>query len=234
MKKLFLVLTILLLSVAYLSADIYIKQQTKTGAFMGQPAKDIIQEQWFGKDKIATVTEENTMVINLVEKKFYVINHKKKSYVEASLPLDMTKLMPDQMAGMMKGIMDGMTVSVQANGQTKKIMNWNTRGYDIKMNMMGMDMKMVFWATTDVPFDWKNIAALSSELYKAQMKLGDKFVQEFKKIEGYPVASDMEMMGMKMTMNTVEISDKPAPAGLYTPPPGYEKKDKLGMEDMNK
>lgn len=232
MKKLFLVLMLVLLSVASLSADVYIKQQTKTGAFMGQPAKEMIQEQWFGNNRIATINQANVMVINLAEKKFYVINHKTKSYVEASLPLDMAKIIPDQMAGMMQAMMDGMTVSVQPNGQTKKVMNWNTKGYDFKINMMGMEIKMVFWASTEVPFDWKKVATLSGELYKAQMKLGEKFIEEFKKIEGYPVASDMEMMGMKMNMVTVEISDKTPPAGIYAPPAGYTKKAKLAAEDM--
>lgn len=232
MKKLFLALTLVMLSVAFLSADVYIKQQTKMGAFMGQPAKDTVQEQWFGNNCIATVTQDTTIVINMAAKKYLMINHKTKTYVEASLPLDMSKLMPEQMAGMMKSMMDGMTVSVQANGQSKKIMNWNTKGYDVNMTMMGMQMKMVFWASTDVPFDWKKLALLSGELYKAQMRLGEKFVEEFKKIEGYPVASDIEMMGMKMNMVTVEMSEKTAPANLYAPPAGYTKKDRLGMEDM--
>jgi predicted SpoU family rRNA methylase len=232
MKKLFLVLTLVLLSAAFLSADVYIKQQTKTGAFMGQPAKDIVQEQWFGNNRIATVTQENSFIINLADKKFYMINHKTKTYVEASLPLDMAKLMPEQMAGMMKSMMDGMTVSVQPNGQSKKIGNWNTKGYDVNMTMMGMNMKMIFWASTDVPFDWKKVAAPSGELYKVQMRLGEKFIEEFKKIEGYPVASDMEMMGIKVSMITTEISEKTPPASVYTVPAGYTKKDKFGMEDM--
>jgi predicted SpoU family rRNA methylase len=232
MKKLFLVVTLVLLSAAFLSADIYIKQETKTGAFMGQAAKDIVQEQWFGNNRIATITQDNSFIINMAEKKFYMINHKSKTYVESTLPLDIAKLMPDQMAGMMKAMMEGMTVSVQANGQSKKVGNWNTKGYDVNITMMGMNMKMVFWASTDVPFDWKKLALLSGELYKAQMRLGEKFVEEFKKIEGYPVASDMEMMGMKVSMVTSEISEKTPSANIYTPPAGYTKKDKFGMEDM--
>ncbi len=232
MKKIILVSTLVLLSVAFLSADVYIKQQTKTGAFMGQPAKDIIQEQWFGNNRIATVSQDNSFVINLAEKKFFMINHKSKTYVEASLPLDMAKLMPEQMAGMMESMMKGMTVSVQPNGQSKKIVNWNTKGYDVKMNMMGMDMKMIFWASTDVPFDWKKVASLSGELYKAQLRVGEKFVEEFKKIEGYPIASDMEMMGIKITMTTVEISEKTPSANVYAPPAGYAKKDRFAMDDM--
>ncbi|MDQ1351900.1 MAG: hypothetical protein QG657_2206 [Acidobacteriota bacterium] len=232
MKKLFLVLTLVLLSVAFLSADVYIKQQTKTGAFMGQPAKDMIQEQWFGNNRITTITQDTQFIINVAEKKFYMINHNTKTYVESTLPLDMAKLMPEQMAGMMKSMMEGMTVSVQANGQSKKVGNWNTKGYDVNMTMMGMQMKMIFWASTDVPFDWKKLANLSGELYKAQMRLSEKFVEEFKKVEGYPVASDMEMMGIKVSMVTVVIAEKTPPANLYTPPAGYSKKDKFAMEDM--
>lgn len=232
MKKLFLVLTLVLLSAAFLSADVYVKQQMKTGAFMGQPAKDMIQEQWFGNNRLATITPENSFIINTAEKKFYMINHKTKTYVESSLPIDIAKLMPEQMAGMMSAMMEGMTVSVKPNGQSKIIGNWNSKGYDVTITMMGMPMKMVFWASTDVPFDWKKLATLSGELYKAQMKLSEKFVEEFKKIEGYPIAQDMEMMGMKVSMVTTEISEKTPSANVYAPPAGYTKKDKFAAEDI--
>ncbi len=95
-------------------------------------------------------------------------------YIETTIPLDMTKLMPEQMAQMMKSMMDGMTISIRANGQTKKVLNWNTEGYDVKITMMGMEIKMVFWAAKDVPFDWKKYTSMYSEVYKAQFRMGEK------------------------------------------------------------
>jgi hypothetical protein len=232
MKKLMVILTVVLISFALLSADVYIKQETKTGAFMGQPAKEIVQETWLGNNKMAMISQEGTFVLDLVKNELYMVNHKTKSYVVATLPLDVTKLMPEQMAQMMKGMMEGMTITVNPNGQTKKVMTWNTTGYDVNMKVMGMDMKMVFWASKDVPFDWKKYASLYTMLYKAQFRMGEKFMEEFKKVEGYPVATEMSVMGMEVKSTVTEISNKTPGPDIYAVPAGYTKKDRLSMEDM--
>jgi hypothetical protein len=232
MKKLILIVSLLVISVVFLNADVYIKQKANMGAFMGQPAKETIQEHWLGTNKMAMITPETTMIINMEAKKLYMVNNGNKTYIETDLPLDMTKLMPEQIAAMMKGMMDGMTMSVQPNGQTKKILNWNTSGYDVKITVMGMEMKMTFWASKDVPFDWKKYTDVYSEVYKAQLRMGEKSMEEFKKIQGFPVETEMDAMGMKVTTTTVEISQKNPAPGIYSVPAGYAKKDKLSMEDM--
>jgi hypothetical protein len=100
------------------------------------------------------------------------------------------------------------------------------------MTMMGMEMKMAFWASKDVPFDWKTHADRFAELWKAQMRVGEKFMEEFRKIQGFVVATEMNMMGTVVTTTTLEIADKPANPSVYSVPAGYTKKDKLSMEDM--
>ncbi len=232
MKKIILILSVVAISFAFLHADVYIKQKTSVGAFMGQPPKDVVQEHWLGKNKMAMISQENSMILDMETKKLHMVIHGSKSYIETGLPLDMTKLMPEQMAQMMKGMMESMTINVQPNGQTKKVLDWNAAGYDVKMNMMGMDMKMVFWASKDVPFDWKKYSDLYSELYKAQFRMGEKFMKEFKKVQGFPVETEMDFMGMKITSTTEEISEKKPDAATYSVPAGYTKKDKLSMEDM--
>ncbi|MFC2146786.1 DUF4412 domain-containing protein, partial [Acidobacteriota bacterium] len=213
-------------------ADVYIKQKTNTGAFMGQPPKEVVQEHWLGKNKMAMISQEQSMIMDIKAQKLYMVNHGNKSFIETSLPVDMTKLMPEQMEQMMKGMMESMTITVQPNGQTKKVINWNADGYDVKITVMGMEMKMIFWASKDVPFDWKNYSDLYSELYKAQFRVGEKFMEAFKKVQGFPVATEMDAMGMKMTTTTVEISQKTPGPDTYSVPTGYTKKDKLSMEDM--
>ena len=232
MKKLILIASIVVISFVFLNADVYIKQKTNMGAIMGQPPKELVQEHWLGKNKMAMISQEQSMILDIEAKKLYMVIHSSKSYIETSLPLDMTKLMPEQMAQMMKGMMEGMTISVQANGQTKKVANWNANGYDVKISMMGMEIKMVFWASKDVPFDWKKYTDLYSEIYKAQYRMGEKFMEEFKKVQGFPVETEMDAMGMKATTTTVEISQKNPAAGTYSVPAGYTKKDKLSAQDM--
>lgn len=232
MKKLILMVTLVVISFALLHADVYIKQKTNMGAFMGKPPKEVVQEHWLGKNKMAMISQDNSMILDIDAKKLYMVNHGNKSYVETSLPLDITKLMPEQMAQMMKGMIEGMTINVQPNGQTKKVANWNANGYDVKMTIMGMDMKMVFWASKDVPFDWKKYSDLYSEVYKAQFRMGEKFMEEFKKVQGFPVETEMDAMGMKVTTTTVEISQKNPGPDTYSVPAAYAKKDTLSMEDL--
>jgi hypothetical protein len=95
-----------------------------------------------------------------------------------------------------------------------------------------MEIKMTMWASKDVPFDWKTYANMYSEMYKVTMRMGDKFVEEFKKLEGYPVATEMNMMGMNISMTTIEIAKKAPGPNVYSVPADYTKKDKFAMEDM--
>lgn len=232
MKKIILIVSVLMISFAFLHADVYIKQKTNMGAFMGQPPKEILQEHWLGKDKMAMISQDNSMILDIQAKKLYMVNHKHKNYIETNLPLDMSKVMPDQMAQMVKGMMEGMTIDIQPNGQTKKVTNWNANGYDVKVTMMGMAITMVFWASKDVPFDWKKYSDLYSEIYKAQFRVGEKFIKAFEKIEGFPLETEVNSMGMKVTTTTVEISQKNPNPDTYSVPAGYAKKDKLSMEEM--
>lgn len=242
MKKLFLILLLTVLSFALLNADVYVKSNTHTSAFemMGQkqPAKDEVSEVWMSKDKFATIMKQQTIIMDMSKKKLFFIFHSTKSYLETELPLDITKLLPPQAAGMMS--MMKTTATVTPTGETKKIGKWNCNGYDVDMNMTMMQMKMKVWASTDVPFDWK---AYSEKMMSVVMKstmpfLDDKVMDEFKKIKGYQVAADMtnSIMGQTMTVNVrvLEISEKAAPAGVYAVPAGYAKTDKLPMRGMGK
>lgn len=238
MKKLILVVTLVVISFAFLNADVYIKTKTHTDAFemMGQkqPAKDRVTEQWMGDNKFAQITEGQTMVLDLNKNVIHVIYHGTKSYVEAKLPLDISNLLPEQAAAMLN--MMKMTVAVSPTGESKKVGDWNCKGYDVTMSMAMMTMKMKSWVTKDVPFDWKTF---SEKMFPHVMKLSgsigldENALKEFKKLEGFQVAMEMSMnmMGqdIKSTTQVVEISKKSAPAGTYSVPQGYTKQEKLTM-----
>lgn len=245
MKKLILVLTLIVFTAAFLCADVYIKTKTHTDAveMMGQkqPAKDTFTEQWIGKDKFAQIMGNMSTILDLGKKKVFIVMHGTKTYLEASLPLDLSKLMPEQMAQMMGNMK--INVTVNPSGQTKKIGKWNCNGYDVVMDiqfMMPIKMNMKIWATKDVPFDWK---VFVDKMYPVVMKatsmrmpFGDEVVKEYQKIKGFQVATEMSMnmMGTEMKMNSqvLEMTTKAAPAGTYSVPTGYTKSEKLSMTDM--
>jgi len=237
MKKVLFAVILVLAIALMLPADVYIKTNVHTDAFamMGQnqPAKDEVMEQWIGSNQLANKTGDKIMIMDMGKNMMYIINPKDKSYVETALPLDMSKLVPKEAASMMS--MMKVTVKVTPNGQTQKINKWNCSGYDVDMNMMMMQMKMKVWATTEVPFDWKMFSKMYANVSKMQF-MDDAAIAEMMKINGYQVASEMtmDMMGSKLKVNSqvVEISQKPAPAGIYAVPAGFTKKATLSLEDM--
>jgi hypothetical protein len=240
MKKVSVFLSLLLVLSAFAGADVYVKSKSHTDAFsvMGQnqPAKDETIEQWIGDDKFAFISPEMNSVVDMKKNVMYMINHKDKSYVEAALPLDFSKLLPPQMAQMAQ--MMKMTVTVTPNGQTKTIGQWKCSGYDANMQMAMMSMKMAIWASTDVPIDMEKFSKVYGNVLKAQMRLDDASMQEMMKVKGYQIATETtgEVMGAKMktTTEVIEISKKSPDASVYTVPAGYAKKDTLSMQDMQR
>lgn len=237
MKKILFAVILVLAVALMLPADVYIKTNVHTDAFamMGQnqPAKDDVTEQWVGNNQLVNKTGDKIMIMDMNKKLMFIVNPKDKTYVETALPLDMSKLMPKEAASMIS--MMKVTVKVTPNGQTQKISKWNCSGYDIDMNMMMMTMKMKVWATTDVPFDWNQFSKMYANVSKMSF-IDDASITELMKVKGYQVSSEMnmDMMGskMKVTSQVVEITQKPAPAGIYTVPAGYTKKDTLSLEDL--
>jgi hypothetical protein len=239
MKKILTFVAILAVAALSLSADIYVKSKTHSDpvSIMGQnqPAKDDISEQWIGDGLLAQITKSRGFIVDTKKNIMMMINHVKKTYVETTLPLDLAKILPPEMASMI-GMLN-MTATVTPGTETKRIGQWNCKLYDVSMSVMGMAMPMKVWASTDVPFDTAKFAALFGNLMKGQMRLDDASVKEFQKIKGFQIATEMnaEIMGAKIRTSSevIEIAQKPAPADVYKAPAGYTKKDKLTADEMN-
>ena len=239
MKKTITVVLAIFVCTVFLSADIYIKQKTHSDAvsFMGQnqPEKNDIAEMWLGDNKMASVTPEGGFVLDLEKNVALMINHQNKSYVQMDLPVDLTKYFPPQLMQMMGNV----SVEVNSTGKTEKIGSWNCTIYDMTISMMMMKMNYKLWASTEVPFDWKNfMQKMYSQMAMVTMRLNENAVKEMEEIQGFQIKSEMtmDMMGneMKTSQEVIEISKKPAPAGVYGAPAGYTKKDKFGMADMQR
>ena len=164
-----------------------------------------------------------------------MINHSTKTYVPMDLPLDISQYFPAQFSQMMQGV----TIKVNPTGETKTIKSWKCDGYDVNMNIMMMNMKQKVWASKDVPFDWKAFnEKMLPQFTQAMMNIGGEAMDELKKMEGFQIRTEMSMgiMGaeMKSWTEVSEITEKSAPAGIYSIPEGYTKKDKFSMMDLQK
>lgn len=235
MKKLLVVVISVLFLAILLNADYLIKTKTHMDAFemMGQkqPATDEVVENWIGKNKMLTHQRDKIFIVRMDLKKMYYIMSKTKSYIEINLPFDFASLLPPEAVQMMS--MMKMTLQVTPTKNTKKINKWNCQEYKVEMKMAMGSYNMNMWVTQDIKIDLDAYA----EMYANVSSMG--FIEnagEYKKIKGYPIHVDisMNMMGMSIKgFNTViEISEKTPPEGLYSPPAGFQKKEKLGMQDF--
>ncbi len=241
MKKLLLAALVLACAAPALAADVYVKSKTHTDAMavMGQnvPAKDDVIEMWISGARMANISKDAVVIVDLDKNVFYMVRHADKSYIEAPLPLDMTKLLPPEAAGM--AAMLKMTVTVTPTAEKKKIGQWDCTAYDGVMTVMGMKMNMRMWASTQVPFDAGVFnAKMLPAIMQGQGMMDAAALKEFAKVEGFQIATETtgDMMGAKIrtTTEVVEIVSKPAPAGTFAPPAGYTKKTSLSMQDMQR
>ena len=232
-----------LFTTVFIHADVYIQQKTHTDAFevMGQsqPAKDVINHMWLADNKMASLSEDQSFIIDLESNKVFWMNTQNKSYIEMDLPLDISKYLPEQAAQMMSNM--NISVAVQPTGTSETIAGKKCDKYDVTMTiimMMTMEMKMKVWATEDVPFDWKKFQDKMIQMFSPTMPLGEEALNAFKQIKGWQMRSEMTMNMMGTDMTTVqevmEITKKDAPAGTYTVPEGFTKQDKFSLEDMQR
>jgi len=213
-------------------ADQVIKAKKHTDAFtmMGQsqPAKDEEVTTWLADDKMRRDEGDTMTLVRYDLNKIFWINHPQKTYSEMDLPLDMDTVLPADAKQMLDQI--EVSSSVTDTGETKTINNWQCKKYlvEIAVSMMGMSMpiKMDFWTSKDLGVDEE----MYKKFYAETLSLNPMFqdmVDEFKKIEGYPVRTEfsMSMMGaeQKYWEEVVSVEKMSAPAGTYDLPEGYTK-----------
>ncbi len=206
------------------------KRHTDAVSIMGQtqPAKDEEVTTWMAKDKMRRDEGETTMLVRFDTKKIYMINHPDETYSEMDLPIDLEQVIPPEA----KQMMDSMELSstVTDTGETKTINDWTCKKYlvEIAVSMMGMSMPitMGIWTSKDLGVD----ADLYKKFYAETLSLNpmfEDFIEEFKKMDGYPVRTEfsMKMMGaeQKQWEEVVSVEKMDAPAGTYDLPEGYTK-----------
>ena len=231
----FLFILSVILSPSVAKADILVKKKKHTDAvsIMGQtqPAKDEEVETWLAKDKMRQEQGEGKVYILRFDlNKAFYIDYTKKTYSEVDMPIDLEKALGPQAQQMMQMMQTSVTFS--DTGEKQKIKNWNCRKYliEISISMMGMNMplKMEIWASKDLGIDMN----IYKKFYRETLSLNPMtkdIVEDFQKMEGFPVLTkvSMSMMGseMKYQEEVISVEKKAAPQGTYDVPQGFTKAD---------
>ncbi|MGB9764275.1 MAG: hypothetical protein ACPLZD_02840 [Candidatus Saccharicenans sp.] len=240
MKKTLIMVILIVALFSGLSADVYIKTRVNTDPInaMGQsiPAKETIVEEWVSDNYYLRTGENFSYLFDLKKNLFYLIIQRTKSYIEITPPVDFVSLLPPDLTQMAQALQQ-MTISVSPTGENKVINNIKCHGYKLDMTIMMYPIEMSIWASEELPVDLKTyLNKIQPEILKMHLQASGQAVAEIQKIKGLWIAYETraQMMGVEVNSRAevLELSKKPAPAGIYTIPAGFTKKNQLEMADL--
>jgi uncharacterized protein YjaG (DUF416 family) len=259
MKKLALIVILILFVSLFLGADVYTKsvERVKEFELMGKTQKETLQmkERWYGKDKYAELGKDFSIIIDLEKEKMYFIVHEPKIYLELPTEFDGEKFfdfimaLSPKVAEVVKSIKIS-DAKVNLNSDTKKIANWDCTASELEMvfmipaiNMMPK-FKMKMWMTHDLPENYEKVTEMGEVFIRSILGMlnideaSQKEMDKMEKVDGFQIAADVtiEIFGARINVEsqTLEVTEKPAPKGIYSIPSGYTKKDLNDIKDQLK
>jgi hypothetical protein len=259
MKKITSTVIVILLVSSFLGADIYTKSVERVKAFqlMGQNQPETLQmkDRWYGKNKYAEISREFSFIIDFDKEKMFLVIHERKMYIEIPTNLDGSKffefitLLSPKAAAAVKDIK---ITNAKANlrSERKKIANWDCTASEFEMvivipalNAMPK-FKMKMWMTDDLPSDYekfKDMGEFFMENLLGMLSMDEASQKELAKLEsvgGFQIAADVtiEIFGSKIEIESqsLEVTEKPAPPGIYSVPKEYTKQDLESIKNQIK
>jgi hypothetical protein len=216
-------------------------ESTTTGGPLGD--KGNVSQNFAMPRMLKVVNPTMVMILRIDQEKIYNVDPAKKTYSEitfadmeayakkagdkmAAFKEKIKNLPPDQRKQMegMAGVMGGTEapVEVSATGEKKTIAGFACTKYIMKRGDKEM---MTLWVTKDVTgFD--NLRKDLMEFGKRTAALTNMsgLSDAYQKIDGFPMETDMDMMG-KMTTVVTKVEKRSTPAGEFSVPAGYTKTD---------
>lgn len=226
-RRLTLVLSMAaVLTLPLVAEDLTIVSKVTTGDRSGTST------QYMTSTKSRTTDGQADTIMDYPTGKMTVIDHKKKTYWEATIEemtAYMDRLQKDMQGNPMLEKMFGGSdeVSVEKGKGSRKV-----AGYDCDEYTMRMGDSFVFDLCAarglQPPPQYYEGRKLSSASMGPMGRRFGKMFEEMKKIKGYPLALDMDtnmgMAKMKTSSEAIEVKKGAIPASTFEIPAGYEKK----------
>lgn len=223
------VLAALLLSAPLALADTVVTIRQVSDGMPGAPGmeKDETSTLWIAGDKFRKDAGEQSFIVDLAAKKLFIVDHPGKSCQTADLPLDLVKLVPEEMRAMIEQMAErmNMRVEVTPTEETREIAGYTAKLYRVAARSdQGLELDQELWMSEAVEFDVAAYKKMAEALFSMQ-PIGADWKKEILAIKGFPVLQEttVRMMGteIKSREELVSVEEKEAPAGAYAPPPDY-------------
>lgn len=211
--------------------DFTIKKQSTSSGMMGSGGGATSSTEYYSDDAIRSNSSDGTdTIIRLDTQKIIIIDNNKKTYSEMSF--QQLQELADESMGQLDENSEAMAAMKQLMGSgsdsftvTKEGPGEEIVGYATEKYHMQGPMEIYFWAAPDFSIPSKYYDILQSTLPKNPMMDLGKMYEEYKKINGMILKSEMVIkvmnMEMKITEITTSIQKGPIPASVFQMPEGY-------------
>jgi hypothetical protein len=243
MSRAYLIAVIVLLASSVAGADIYIKEVNGTDLYVlgwnTGSTKHSASELWLGDTKIAYRTPGRVFIVDLEEQTFTLANTTTRTFVETALPLDLSAVLSEHLAGRYEVWRRSGVVS--DTGDTMEILGKTATEYEVEFwevedGKKSNELSGRVWATTDVSFDWRRADELMVPM-RMILNRDEELREELLEIQGAQLRVEWWVgrfgCGRKHFTEVVEIvPDREPPPGVYAAPAGYARKERLTQEDL--
>ena len=182
---------------------------------------------WISKNKMRQDDGGATSIIIRLDKdKVFILNHVDKTYSEMDLPVKLEENLTPEAKQIIQVIK--ISSSVTETQETRVIKGWRSQKFSahISISMMGMDMPMTMeiWASKETGINLKTFRKFYAVLLSMNPFTKD-LLEEFQKIEGYPVLIKISMLvkgvETKSHEEVIIVEESRAPKGTYDLPSEY-------------
>lgn len=242
MKIFILISIVILMTVSFMFSDHKVTYVSKTDGFyyggVNNPEEISEQVLWIGDGKLAYITKAKRVVIDLEKNKTAIILTGTKKYIETELPFKMAGILPENLVTYLKNVQTSGKVKITA--EEKKFEKFKCRIYESASHIMYQGNKVNeidtnFWISEDVPFDLVQYEKMNKNL-RVLRNYSPAFIAELEKLNGFPVYTESYFypkgFGVKSTSKVSSIKKSDPPSDIYSIPAGFEKTDKLTMQEF--
>ena len=163
-----------------------------------------------------TDTSDGIMIMDFDTKTMYQLNTKDKTYTKVNMMSVMTSPFGK---GMVKGMTDDMKIT--PSNETKTIAGYKCIKYNV--TMMGSDSE--YWLSKDVKgySEFRSLGKKMEDLFLKNPSLRQTCMASMAgKLDGFPVQTVINVMGMTTTTTLKSIEEKPLGKDLFKVPKGYK------------
>jgi len=194
--------------------------------------------QYITADRMRMSGDDNDTIVDLAAGKMVQIDHKKKTYYETTFE-EMQKYfaqLSEMLAGnpMMESMMGKVNdVTVDKTAETRDILGHSCTKYVLSM---GDSFKETLWVAPGLkmPLQYYDASKMTYAMMGPMASRFGKMLDEMKEIDGFPLATDVDMkvMGMDASSKTevTEVREGSISDNVFAVPSGYKKK-KSPMEE---